>query len=257
LAVFIRSFRVKKKSVLFLLLSALAFIYGFQFAVPLYEERYITTLSWVVANRLIVIDPGHGGEDPGVLGTTGVHEKDIVLSVSKKLAAILREAGAEAVLTRDSDRDLSDSNVKDLYSAKIQDLSRRVELANNRGADIFISIHVNSFPNPREDGAQTFYQPGSEESRKLSLAIQQEMNRFLANPGREAKPVDYFANRMTKMPSTIVEIGFITNPKEEKLMLDQHYQSKVAWAIYAGIVRYFALPKPAFAVPLPFSRSES
>jgi len=250
LPVFVRSLRFKKRQVLIILLLALTCVYGFQYASSCYEERYIATLSWAVANKLIVIDPGHGGEDPGVLGTTGVHEKDIVLSVSKKLAAVLREAGAEVVLTRDTDKELSDPEVRDLYTAKIQDLSRRVELANNRGADIFISIHVNSFPDPREDGAQTFYQPGSEESKKLGLAIQQELNRFLANPGREAKPVDYFANRMTKMPSTIVEIGFITNPKEEKLMLDEHYQSKVAWAVYAGIVRYFALPKPAFAVPL-------
>lgn len=248
--VFVRSFRFKKRFVIIILLLVITCLYGYKHVASRHEEKSIATLSWVVANKLIVIDPGHGGEDPGAMGTTGVHEKDIVLSVSKKLAAILREAGAEAVLTRDSDRELSDPSVSDLYTAKIQDLSRRVDLANNRGADVFISIHVNSFPDPREDGAQTFYQPGSQESKKLGTAVQNELNRFLANPGREAKPVDYFANRMTKMPSTIVEIGFITNPKEEKLMLDQYYQGKVAWAVYAGIVRYFALSKPAFAVPL-------
>lgn len=250
MSVFVRIFHFKKGFVITILLLAIACLYGYKHVASRHEEKYIAALSWVVANKLIVIDPGHGGEDPGAIGTTGVHEKDIVLSVSKKLATILNEAGAEAVLTRESDRDLSDPNAGDLDTAKIQDLSRRVDLANNRGADIFISIHVNSFPDPREDGAQTFYQPGSEESKKLSVAVQDELNRFLANPGREAKPVDYFANRMTKMPSTIVEIGFITNPKEEKMMLDQYYQGKVAWAVYAGIVRYFALSKPAFAVPL-------
>ncbi|MCL6634774.1 MAG: N-acetylmuramoyl-L-alanine amidase CwlD [Peptococcaceae bacterium] len=204
-------------------------------------------MSWAVAGKLIVVDPGHGGEDPGALGSTGVHEKDIVLEVSKKLAEILRQAGARVLLTRETDRDLSDPEIKSLHQAKIQDLTRRVELANNSRADLFISIHVNSFPDRREDGAQTFSQPGSEESRRLAVAIQHELNRFLENPGREAKQVDYFANRMTKMPSVIVEIGFISNPKEEKLMLDPHYQSRIAWSIYAGIVRYLAQPRPAAA----------
>jgi len=249
LHVFVRSVRIKRRYILILSLVTALLVLGFQSAASRFEEHHIAALSWAVANRLVVIDPGHGGEDPGALGTTGVHEKDIVLAVAKKLAIILREAGAEAVLTRESDRDLSDPGISDMYTAKIQDLSRRVELANSRKADIFVSIHVNSFPNPREDGAQTFFQPGSEESKKLGLAIQHELNRFLANPGREAKPVDYFASRMAKMPAAIIEIGFITNPREEKLMLDQHYQSKIAWAIYAGIVRYFAQPRPAFALP--------
>jgi len=238
-----------KRYILILLLITTLFALGFHITASRFEEYHIGALSWAVANKLVVIDPGHGGEDPGALGTTGIHEKDIVLAVAKKLALILREAGTEAVLTRESDHDLSDPDVSDPYIAKIQDLSRRVELANSRKADIFISIHVNSFPNPREDGAQTFFQPGSEESKKLGLAIQHELNRFLANPGREAKPVDYFTCRMAEMPAAIVEIGFITNPREEKLMLDQHYQSKIAWAIYAGIVRYFAQPRPAFALP--------
>lgn len=244
--VFLHHVHIRKRYIPALLLIIALLILGSQRLSSHFEEQYIAALSWTVANKVIVIDPGHGGLDPGALGTTGIHEKDIVLEVSKKLALILQEAGAEAVLTRETDRELSDPGVDYLYQAKIQDLSRRVELANSRQADIFVSVHVNSFPDPREDGAQTFSQPGSEESKKLAQAIQFEFNRFLANPGREAKQVDYFANRMTKMPSTIVEIGFITNPKEEKLLLDQHYQSKIAWAVYAGIVRYLAQPKPAF-----------
>ncbi|OPX86766.1 MAG: Germination-specific N-acetylmuramoyl-L-alanine amidase precursor [Pelotomaculum sp. PtaB.Bin104] len=240
---------VKKGCILALSLLIALLVIGFQRVSSRYEEPAISALSWTVANKLIVIDPGHGGLDPGALGSMGVHEKDIVLDVSKKLASILREAGAEAVLTRETDQELSDPGVNYTYSAKIQDLTRRVELANSRRADVFVSVHVNSFPNPREDGAQTFCQPGSEESKKLAMAIQNECNRFLANQGRKTQQVDYFANRMTKMPSTIVEIGFITNPREEKLMLDQQYQSKVAWAIYAGIVRYFAQPKSAIAEP--------
>lgn len=244
---FVRTFRLRKRYLFALAAVVLTVFTGFRTAAALVEERYISTLSWTVADKLIVIDPGHGGDDPGALGTTGVHEKDIVLEVSKKLAEILRQAGARVLLTRETDRDLSDPGTKSLHQAKIEDLTRRVELANSRRADLFISIHVNSFPDRREDGAQTFSQPGSEESRKLAVAIQQELNRFLENPGREAKQVDYFANRMTKMPSVIVEIGFISNPREERLMLDPVYQSRIAWSIYAGIARYLAQPRQAVA----------
>lgn len=238
---------LKKVHTVILLLTVVTVFFGFRALAASFEEWYISTISWAVADKLIVVDPGHGGEDPGALGSQGVHEKDIVLEVSKKLAEILRQAGAQVLLTRETDRELSDPNTKSLHKAKVEDLTNRVELANSRKADIFISVHVNSFPDRREDGAQTFSQPGSEESRKLAVAIQHELNRFLANPGREAKQVDYFASRMTKMPSAIVEIGFISNPGEEKLMNDPLYQNKIAWSIYAGIARYFAQPKAAAA----------
>lgn len=239
--------RRKRNKILFLtVLFCLLAFYLYKGTASIIEKRYITTLSWALAGKTIVIDPGHGGEDPGALGTTGVHEKDIVLEVSKKLAVILRQAGARVILTREDDRDLSDTDAKSLHQVKLQDLTRRVELANRNRADVFISVHVNSFPDPREDGPQTFSQPGSAESRRLAVAIQRELNRYLENPGREAKQVDYFTTRMTEMPSVIVEIGFISNPREEKLLLDPNYQSKIAWAIYAGIARYFSQPKVAY-----------
>ncbi|MDD4334294.1 MAG: N-acetylmuramoyl-L-alanine amidase CwlD [Desulfotomaculaceae bacterium] len=204
-----------------------------------------------MANKLIVIDPGHGGVDPGALGSNGVLEKDIVLEVSMKLAEIMRQSGAQVLLTRESDHDLSDPELNNLHRIKVQDLTRRVEMANQNKADIFLSIHVNSFPDKRECGAQTFSQPESEESKKLAMCIQKELNTFLKNPGRQAKQVDYFANRMTKMPSVIVEIGFITNPGEEKLMLDPVYQNKIAWSIYAGTACYLVDARPAITQAMP------
>ncbi len=230
---------LKAKLILFSSLLVVLLV-GYKAVASSIEGRSISALSWAVAGRLIVVDPGHGGDDPGAVGRTGAFEKDIVLAVAKNLASILSQAGAEAVLTRENDLDLSDAGLYDLHVRKMQDLSRRVALANNREADLFISIHVNSFPDVQENGAQAFSQPGSTEGRKLSRAIQHELNRFLAYPGREAKQVDYYICRMVKMPGSIVEIGFISNPEEEKLMLDPNYQYRTAWAIYAGIVRYFA-----------------
>lgn len=239
--------RIKIIHTLVLLILILIVLFGYRALAACIEERHISTISWAVADKIIVVDPGHGGKDPGALGSGNVYEKNIVLEVSKKLAEILCQAGAEVVLTRESDCDLSDPHTKDLYNAKTEDLIRRVELANQRDADVFLSIHVNSFPDRREKGPQTFSQPGSVESRKLAEAIQYELNRFLANPGRQAKQVDYFTGRMTKMPSAIIEIGFISNPGEEKLMKDPLYQNKTAWSIYAGLARYFAQPKAAVA----------
>jgi len=159
----------------------------------------------------------------------------------------LRQAGAEVVLTRETDHDLAGITGNYSYRSKIEDLTRRVAIANEKQADLFISIHVNSFPDPREKGAQTFSQPGSAAGKQLAKAIQQELNNHLQNSGRQDKQVDYFTNRMAKMPSTIVEIGFISNPGEESLMLNPQYQQKIAWSIYAGIARYLAEPKAAMS----------
>ncbi|NLJ76484.1 MAG: N-acetylmuramoyl-L-alanine amidase CwlD [Peptococcaceae bacterium] len=241
----LRAFRLRKSRVLVVALLLIILLVYYKSVYKRYEEHYISTLSWVMADKLIVIDPGHGGVDPGALGSKGVVEKDLTLDVSMKLADIMRQSGAQVLLTRENDQDLSDPGLSNLHGAKMQDLARRVELANQNNADIFLSIHVNSFPDKRECGPQTFSQPGSEESEKLAIAIQKELNSFLQNPGRHAKQVDYFTCRTTKMPSVIVEIGFISNPGEEKLMLDPVYQHKIAWSIYAGTARFLADVSPA------------
>ncbi len=205
------------------------------------ENRRVAALSWSLANKVIVVDPGHGGIDPGSKGPTGAIEEDITLEVARKLATVLSQAGAIVLMTRESDMDLSDAEGGSLLARKRQDLSRRVALANEHEADAFISVHVNSFKSgPLEHGAQTFYQPGSEEGKKLATSIQSELVRMLRNTNRKAKAVDYYTTRNAKMPAVIVEIGFISNAKEEKLMGDVDYQGKLAYVIYSGMVKYFA-----------------
>lgn len=197
------------------------------------EARQVSALSWALVGKIVVVDPGHGGRDPGAVGKSGVKEKEITLQVAKKLALLLEQGGAAVLLTREDDSELA--------ASKREDLDRRADIANENGADIFVSIHVNSFRSgPREHGAQTFSQPGSQESRLLSSCIQDELIRILGNTDRKPKEVDYYINKATRMPSVVVEIGFITNEREEKLMQDPAYQQKVAYAIYAGIVKYFA-----------------
>lgn len=237
----IRVLRFRGRYVLLLAFLILTGYYTARIVVDGLENRRVSALSWSVANKLVVIDPGHGGIDPGSKGPGGVIEKDVTLEVSRKLATVLGQAGAVVLMTRETDVDLSDSEGGRLITRKREDLAKRVGMANERNADAFISVHVNSFKSgPREHGAQTFYQPGSKEGEKLAKSIQGELVRLLKNTKRKAKAVDYYTTRNAKMPAVIVEIGFISNPREERLMCDPDYQGKVAYAIYSGIVKYFA-----------------
>jgi N-acetylmuramoyl-L-alanine amidase len=199
----------------------------------------VEATSWKVANRVVVIDPGHGGIDPGAIGSGGTIEKEVVLEIAKKLKTLLSQAGAVVVMTRETDKDLSDPGGRP-SARKRQDLTRRVELAHRHKADLYLGIHVNSIPSPRWRGAQTFYQRGQEDAKKLAECIQQELRSVLKNTEREVKGEDFFTNRQTKMTSVIVEVGFVSNPAEEKLLNDPAYQQKVAWAIYAGVAKYLA-----------------
>ena len=237
----IRVIKLNRKAIL-LFTMVLALALGIVKSYSVYaENKHIAALSWTVAGKVIVIDPGHGGIDPGAKGKNGGGEKDITLEVSKRLADLFMQAGAKVVLTRENDMDLSDPGAGSLLAKKRQDLSRRVAMANERNADLLLSIHVNSFvSDPGQRGAQTFSQPGSAESKAISEAIQAEITDNLQNTKRKAKEVDYFATRIAKVPAVIVEIGFVTNPYEEAAMLDPEYQGKMAWTIYSGVVKYYA-----------------
>jgi len=222
----------------------------YDFAVLRAGEQEIAVLAPVLVDRLVVVDPGHGGPDPGVV-REGVREKDLTLAVALRLAGFLRQGGARVMLTREEDRDLADPGTAVGKGRKREDLQRRVDMANANRADIFVSVHVNSFEEDNEYGAQTFYQPGAVGGRELACAIQSALREFLGNTTRLPKAVDYFTGRTAQMPAVVVEIGFITNPREFKLLQDPAYQSKVAFAIYAGIVRYFAAKAGALTLPGP------
>ncbi len=203
-------------------------------------------LSYGIAGMKIVIDPGHGGVDSGAIGRqTGVKEKDVTLDISKKLARTLSQAGAMVVLTRETDTDLSAGEGESLLEKKRIDLSRRVALAKKIEADMYLSIHTNADPSPRWHGAQTFYYSKSEEGQQLANCIQNELVRILGNNNRKAKEGVFFIMEKNSMPTLIIEVGFISNPDEEKLLGDDIYQTKIAHAILSGIVQYSAKEVPA------------
>lgn len=194
-------------------------------------------LAYAVSNKVIVLDAGHGGKDPGAVRGE-YREKDITLAISKNVQNYLSQAGAVVIMTRDKDCELVENNFKGTFNQrKRKDLTNRVNKANQAKADLYISIHTNADVSPQWSGAQTFYSASSEPSKLMAESIQQELTTILGNTKRKAKTGSYFVIDNTKMTTVIVEVGFISNPGEAILLGDEEYQKKVAYAIYSGIVK--------------------
>jgi len=236
--VFIKTFRIRWRLTLALLGIVCALFAVYSFATEAIQNHAVQSMSWAVANRIVVIDPGHGGPDGGGMGPSGVLEKDVTLQFAKKLTLKFSQAGSVVILTREDDSDLS-SPGKKIGERKREDLKNRVKLAKKNKADVFISIHTNSF-GTKWTGAQTFYYAKSEESKRLAECIQSEIIRIMGNTKRKPLPLGPYILRNLDMPAVIVEVGFLSNSKEEKLLQDPYYQDKMAYAIYAGVVKFFA-----------------
>lgn len=193
----------------------------------------IDVISTSTTNRTVIIDAGHGGEDPGAIGNSGTLEKDINLSIALKLQRFIEQSGGVVLVTRADDAKMEGS--------KKNDMQLRKKLRDSENGDIFISIHLNSFPSSSCNGAQTFY-ANDEQSKKLAEKIQKNMVELLdENNTRIAKKLtDVYLLKKVNIPSVIVECGFLSNSKEEKLLNDETYQSKIAMSIYLGINEYFS-----------------
>ena len=185
------------------------------------------------ADGAIVIDPGHGGSDAGAIGPSGVREKDVSLGVSLKVKQLLEEQGDSVIMTRTTDRDVAWAS-----ATNAQELQARVNKA-PRNAAIFISIHCNAFSTPSSNGMETYYYTNSGMGRRLAKLINEELERRGGLFNRGVKSANFYVLKHTSMPSTLLELGFITNPREEQLLADDGYQQQLAEAIVAGINRYF------------------
>lgn len=191
---------------------------------------------YLLKGLTIVIDPGHGGPDPGAKGAEGSLEKNNTLAVGMDLAGLLRSAGAQVILTRSSDV----TPAKGVYSERA-DLQARTELANDRNADLFISLHNDSFTNPDASGTTSYYSsqnPVSAQSRNLAESIQSELVGVIGLNNRGVKDAAFYVIKNTKMPAVLIEIGFISNPAEEKLLGSAEFQGKAAQGIYSGILSF-------------------
>ena len=189
----------------------------------------------------VILDAGHGGKDGGASSASGIIEKGVVLSVTQKVEDYLKLQGINVTLTRDGDYDLAQPEAK---KRKQQDLNKRVQIMNENENSIAVSIHANAIGNSAWKGAQTFYDPKKIENKQLATAIMNSMKGNLeGTTTREAKSISsLFILKNSNVPSTLVEIGFLSNPDEADLLNSEAYQNKIAYAIYEGILSYIDNP---------------
>lgn len=194
------------------------------------------------AGKIVLIDPGHGGGDPGKIGINDALEKDINLEISRLLCGYLRANGYTVIMSRTTDCMLSDP---DAANKKTSDLNARIALMEQSRADFVISIHQNSYPDGGVHGAQCFYYQSSEEGKRLATRIQNALVK-IADPDnhRIAKANDsYYIMKNSVCPVVIVECGFLSNYEEAQLLCDEKYQRKIAFAITSGVNDYLnAIP---------------
>jgi len=203
--------------------------------------------SLPIRSTVVVIDAGHGGRDPGASGSSGITEEEVNLKIALKLRRLIEQGGGTAIMIREDNSGLYTEGGNRQGTRKSEDLKNRHALINSCGADILISIHLNSFPQSQYFGAQTFYMKNEEKSRKLAEGIQNELIKVLDRGNeRKAKATDsMYILKNNNMPGALVECGFLSNHEEERLLDDEHYQEKVAWSIFVGIVKYMEEEKKA------------
>lgn len=192
---------------------------------------------------VIVIDAGHGGADGGAVGSGGVLEKDLNLSVAKKLSALCEAAGVRHIMTREDDRMLVDDSVKS--RRKMLDLKNRVSVAGNAAGDgvvpLFVSIHMNYFPSGGYSGLQVWYSVNDPRGQLLAESIQGIARDYIdPSNSRRIKAADqsiYVLDR-AKVPAVLVECGFLSNPEEQGKLCTDEYRTEIAMAIFAGIAAF-------------------
>ena len=225
---------IKKQTIKNILIVLLTFVLAFSI-LTISKNVFATTTEKI--NYTIVLDAGHGGIDGGSEGVlTGVKESELNLKVTKKLEKLLNTFGFNVVLTR--------TNADGLYSQlatnkKQDDMKKRKEIIQKSKPNMVVSIHMNSFPNKHERGAQVFYQVGEETSKQLAQTIQNEMIKNLVEAREFCNHSNLYILQCTQNPSVVVEGGFLSNPEEEALLITDEYQEKLAYSVFCGILKFF------------------
>lgn len=230
---------LNKRTIRIFVFSMFMFALGIAFIND--QNESVPTVSLPVSGKTIVIDAGHGKPDEGAQSTNGTTEAETNLRIALKLQNLLEQSGSSVVLTRSDENAIYDLDSKTLKQKKISDIHNRVKIGNESSADIFVSIHLNKIPQQQYDGWQTFYNAQSAEGQKLAVSIQNNLNDAIQKENnRVAKSIDnIYIVKHVEIPLTIVECGFLSNPDEEKMLLEDEYQNRLAWGIYNGIIDYF------------------
>lgn len=190
-----------------------------------------------VNENCIVIDAGHGGDDPGKIGINGTLEKDVNLNIAHKLKILLESQGYEVIMTRETGDGLYQPGTRNM---KVEDMHNRCEIITKAMPVFTVSIHQNSYPEEYVKGAQVFYYGQSKEGEALAKKIQSSLVSYLdpKNHRVEKANESYYLLKKTPTPTVIVECGFLSNSEEAELLNTEEYQEKVAWAVMMGVIQY-------------------
>lgn len=205
------------------------------------QPATLETSSTPVSNHVVILDAGHGLPDGGAEASDGTFESNINLAIVQKLQKLLENSSCTVLLTRSDENGIYELEADTIRKKKISDMKNRVEIGNNSGAELFVSIHLNKIPESQYSGWQTFYQLENEKSLKLATSIQENLNYAIQKENKrvpEKVPNIYLAKNLT-LPFTIVECGFLSNSAECSLLQTENYQEILAWGIYTGIMDYF------------------
>lgn len=203
--------------------------------VSLFSFINVNANDFPLLNKIIYIDVGHGGADPGTI-YKDIYEKDINLEICKKLQKKLESLGAIVYMTRYGDYDLSNNYA---VSRKKSDLNNRAKIINNSKADIYISIHLNSISSSAWSGAQVFYDDVNDENKKIAELMQKQLKKDLKTKRKVKELTNMLLNRKVKIPGVLIEVGFLSNPNDRYLLQKKNHQKKVVESITAGVLKYF------------------
>lgn len=201
-------------------------------------NRILPKASTNGEKRVVVLDAGHGGSDSGKISVTGTLEKDLNLSIVKKLQEMLENAGYEVLLTRTDENGLYSESDR---NRKISDMKKRCQIINDSGADIVVSIHLNSFTDPKVNGAQVFYYKHSAQGKVLASCIQESFRNNLNPDNKRVEKYNdsYYMLLNTKPATVIAECGFLSNEEEAALIDTEEYRERIADAVFKGIENYY------------------
>lgn len=189
-----------------------------------------------LAGVRVVLDPGHGGKDGGARSGQ-LEEQGINLKIAEKLAALLEKSGGSVVMTRTGAYDLASKNAP---NRKKEDMKKRLELINEEHTDLFLSIHLNAYPNTSVKGAQVFYEKENEVSEAFAKLLQKHLKAAVSS-NMSAKAGDYYLLKHAKKIGALVECGFLSNAEDREKLQKAAYQETLAQALYAGILEYFRI----------------
>lgn len=231
---------IKKENIISVLVCMLLLAAAAGAVVRKTSERLAReTFALPTSDKIIVIDPGHGGIDAGA-SDGELKEKEINLDIALRLQGLIEQSGGTVFLTRSEDVSTADKNRDKGITQKKSDLTERKKLIEKYNADMFISIHMNKFPVEKYSGAQVFYNKKSEEGKALAECVQSAMKNYLdKNNRRSAKGDDsIYVLKNNNVPSILIECGFLSNNRESAKLKTDEYRQKIAWAIFMGLTDY-------------------